>query len=67
VARLKLSAQDRTRHEEIAAAALVQHPHRLELRGSPETLAWPPLCADCGGASCERIRVFNNVATRASP
>ena len=51
------SPQDRTRQQERAAEALVPHPHRLELRGSPAAIAWPALCANCGSGSSERIRV----------
>jgi len=29
----------------------------VELRGAPRDLVWPPICANCGGAASERIRV----------
>jgi hypothetical protein len=50
-------ASARTRDQRLAEEALVPHPHRLELRGSPESLAWPSICAYCGSAANERIRV----------
>jgi hypothetical protein len=54
---LKFLPEDRTRLQARAEAALIPHPHRLELRGSPEALVWPDVCAYCGSASGERIRV----------
>jgi len=54
---LRFSPEDRTRLQARAEAALIPHPHRLELRGSPESLVWPDVCAYCGSASGERIRV----------
>lgn len=40
-----------------ADAALVQHPHRLELRGAPRALRWPDRCANCGAPAVERLPV----------
>lgn len=40
-----------------ATRRLAVHPHRLELRGRPRSLAWPPVCAYCGEQAAERITV----------
>jgi len=48
---------DRTPTQQRAEEALEAHPYRLELRGAPSALAWPTLCANCGQATSERIRV----------
>lgn len=32
-------------------------PHRVTLTGSPRTLAWPPLCAACGGVATTPLPV----------
>jgi hypothetical protein len=39
------------------SADLVAHPHRFTLRGDPASLAFPPLCANCGRAASERVAV----------
>jgi hypothetical protein len=48
---------DRTRAQKWAESSLVQHPHWLELRGSPNELTWPRICASCGAAASEQIVV----------
>jgi hypothetical protein len=48
---------DSTPHQEAAEAALVQYPYWLELRGKPNELAWPAMCANCGEPSSERVTV----------
>jgi len=40
-----------------AEANLAAHPHDLELRGSTDSVAWPNLCANCGGGANELIEV----------
>jgi hypothetical protein len=30
---------------------------RVELKGSPRTLAFPPICPNCGGAASEQVRI----------
>ena len=40
-----------------AARALAVQPHRLELRGRPRSIAFPPVCAYCGAPAAERIAV----------
>jgi hypothetical protein len=45
------------------ASGLVEHPHRCTLRGEPESLAFPPLCASCGGTAATRIG-YSKVFTR---
>lgn len=47
----------RFRAQTRAESALPPHPYRLELRGAPRALAWPPLCANCGAGAAERITV----------
>ena len=48
---------ERSRQQKLAEAALAPHPHRLELRGAVESLAWPAICAYCGSDAPERLRV----------
>jgi hypothetical protein len=36
---------------------LAPHPHRVELRGNPRRLTWPPYCPNCGAAARDRITV----------
>jgi hypothetical protein len=36
---------------------LAPHSSRVELRGSPRRLAWPPLCPACGAPAGERLEV----------
>jgi len=48
---------DRTNLQRHAEHALAQHPFQVELRGSPGSLAWPAVCASCGAAAAERIKV----------
>jgi hypothetical protein len=40
-----------------AERALAVQPHRLEVRGRPRSLAFPPVCAYCGAPAVERIAV----------
>lgn len=40
-----------------ADRSLAPHPHRLELRGAPNDLAWPQICANCGGPASEQVTV----------
>jgi hypothetical protein len=49
--------RDRTRAQAWAESALVQHPYHLELRGAPNDLSWPRVCAYCGHAAMEQIVV----------
>jgi len=46
-----------TRAQRWAASALEQHPYWLELRGRPNELAWPRICANCGERAVEQIVV----------
>ena len=48
---------DRTWDQRSAEDDLSQYPHRLEVRGSPRSLTWPDLCANCGAAAAERIHI----------
>jgi len=48
---------DRTRLQRWAEDSLAPHPYKLELRGSPGTLAWPRICAHCGELASEQIVV----------
>lgn len=36
---------------------LAAHPHRFVLRGQPGDMELPPLCANCGAAATERVRL----------
>jgi hypothetical protein len=48
---------DRTPEQRFAHQNLAPHPHRLEVRGSPRSLSWPDLCANCGAPARERLRL----------
>jgi len=54
---MRSDPEDRTRPQKRADESLEPHPHRLELRGAPSSLAWPPVCANCGQSTSERIRI----------
>jgi len=48
---------ERTWEQQSAESKLAQYPYRLEMRGSPDTIAWPGVCANCGAGSTTRIRI----------
>jgi hypothetical protein len=48
---------DRTWDQRSAADYLGGYPYRLEIRGSPQSVTWPHLCANCGDGSSERLRI----------
>jgi hypothetical protein len=50
-------SRDRTFMQRNAERAIARHPHRLELRGSPRSLTWPSICANCGEPASERVTV----------
>lgn len=50
-------ARNRLPAQQWAEGALAQHPHRLELKGSTESIVWPAICAYCGARADERIPV----------
>ena len=49
--------RDRSSAQIWAEGGLAQHPYHLELRGSPNDLSWPRVCANCAQAATEQIRV----------
>jgi hypothetical protein len=48
---------DRSQEQISAQSGLVDHPYHIELTGSPNELSWPRVCANCGNAASEQIRV----------
>lgn len=48
---------DRSWEQQAAESELSSYPYRLEVRGTPRSLTWPDICAHCGGAATERVRV----------
>lgn len=50
-------ADGKTWLQRSAEASLEPNLYRVELRGAPKTLIWPPICANCGAGASERIRV----------
>jgi len=48
---------DRSEMQIQAARRLAVQPHRVELRGRPRSLVFPPVCAYCGAPARERIAV----------
>lgn len=48
---------ERTWEQESAEDDFSRYPHRLELRGAPQSLTWPDVCAHCGAPATQRIRV----------
>jgi hypothetical protein len=48
---------NRTWDQRAADNDLSSYPYRLEVRGAPRSLTWPDVCANCGGAATERVRV----------
>ena len=48
---------DRTPAQAWAEGGLAQHPYQLELRGAPNELSWPRVCAHCGQAATEQVVV----------
>jgi hypothetical protein len=50
-------ARERTWEQQSADDSLSAYPHRLEMRGSPQSMKWPDVCANCGAGSSERILV----------
>lgn len=49
--------RDRSNRQQRGLAALASHAHHAELRGAPNELAWPAICANCGAPASERIAV----------
>lgn len=47
----------RTPEQRFAEHLLIAHPHRLEIRGSPRSLSWPDVCANCGAPTLDRLLV----------
>jgi len=54
---LDIAAGDKTGLQRSAEASLAPNNFQVELRGAPRTLNWPRICANCGAAATERIRV----------
>ena len=50
-------ADNRFAAQRVAAQSLAPHTFRLELRGAPNDLAWPRICAYCGAGASEQITV----------
>jgi len=48
---------ERTREQRSAEEDLRDYPHRLEVRGTPDSLRWPEICANCAAPASERIRL----------
>ena len=54
---LDVAAAEKTWLQRSAEESLAPNLFMVELRGAPKTLTWPPICANCGAAASERIRV----------
>ena len=54
---LRREAGERSRAQIWAEGNLTTQPYSLELRGSPNELSWPRVCAGCGEAASEQIEV----------
>lgn len=48
---------NRSRTQIWAEGNLTSQPYSVELRGSPNALSWPNMCANCGDAASEQITV----------
>lgn len=48
---------NRTWDQRAADDDLASYPHRVEMRGTPRSLTWPDVCANCGTVAAERICV----------
>ena len=55
--RVRRRRADRTWEQQSAEEDLSSYPHRLEVRGTPQSLTWPDVCANCGAPAVERILV----------
>lgn len=51
------TSRDRMPAQRWAEGGLAQHPYQLELKGSPNELSWPRVCAHCGEGAAEQIIV----------
>ncbi len=54
---MPVSTASRSRIQREAESALAPHPHRIELKGAPNALTWPNVCANCGAAATEQLTV----------
>lgn len=48
---------NRSWDQRAAETDLSSYPYRLEMRGTPRSLAWPNVCVHCAGDATERVRV----------
>lgn len=55
--KLEDAAAEKTWVQRAAEESLTPNLVMVELRGAPHTLAWPPICANCGAGATERIRI----------
>jgi hypothetical protein len=51
------AAAEKTRVQRNAEESLAPGVAIVELRGKPNNLVWPPICANCGRGSSDRVRV----------
>ena len=58
--------QNRFWSQKSAESSLAPHPYRLELRGRPNELTWPRVCAACGGTATEQVTVRKALSRRRS-
>ena len=54
---LRRDISNRSRRQIWAEGNLTTQPYSLELRGSPNDLSWPRICAACGDAATQQIEV----------
>ena len=54
---LRSDAGNRSRAQIWAQGNLATQPYSLELRGAPNDLSWPRVCAGCGDAASEQLEV----------
>ena len=54
---LRRDISNRSRAQIWAEGNLTTQPYSLELRGSPNELSWPAVCAGCGEAASEQVAV----------
>jgi hypothetical protein len=54
---LRRDVSKRSRTQIWAEGNLTSQPYSVELRGSPNDLSWPNVCAGCGEAASEQIQV----------
>jgi hypothetical protein len=57
IARPNAGRANRTSMQRRAEQALATNPHRVELTGTLRSLVWPPVCANCGESTDERLTV----------